>query len=75
MNAEILCVGTEILLGDIVNTNASYISKRLAALGIDVYRHTVVGDNPKRLKAAIKAAFDRADTLIMTGGLGQHTMI
>ncbi len=70
MKAEILCVGTEILLGDIVNTNASYISKRLAALGVEVYNHTVVGDNPNRLKSALKIAFDRADTVIMTGGLG-----
>lgn len=70
MKAEILCVGTEILLGDIVNTNAAYISKRLAALGIGVYHHTVVGDNPQRLTRALKDAFERADMVIMTGGLG-----
>ena len=52
-NAEILCVGTEILLGDIDNTNATFLSRKLAELGISVYRHTAVGDNPKRLKAAL----------------------
>ena len=49
-NAEILCVGTEILIGDIVNTNAAYISGRLASLGINQYHQGVVGDNPERLK-------------------------
>jgi competence/damage-inducible protein CinA-like protein len=70
MKAEILCVGTELLLGDIVNTNAQYIAKRLAELGITVYHQTVVGDNPKRLKEAYKLAFNRADLVINTGGLG-----
>ena len=68
--AEILCVGTELLLGDIVNTNAAYLSQRLAALGIHVYRHTVVGDNPKRLLCALEAAFAEADLVITSGGLG-----
>lgn len=70
MKAEILAVGTELLLGNIVNTNAQFLSQRLADLGIDVYRHTVVGDNPERLKAAYKEAFDRVDLIITTGGLG-----
>ncbi|MFX0549802.1 competence/damage-inducible protein A [Hathewaya histolytica] len=70
MKAEILCVGTEILLGDILNTNAQYLSKRLAEIGIDVYHETVVGDNPKRLEEAYKIAFNRADIVISTGGLG-----
>lgn len=70
MNAEILCVGTELLLGDIVNTNAVYIAKELAKLGIDLYHQSVVGDNPYRLTESIKVAFSRADILIMTGGLG-----
>ena len=69
-SAEILCVGTEILLGDIINTNAAYLSQRLAELGIPVYHQSVVGDNPERLKTELKAAFERADLVIMTGGLG-----
>ena len=68
--AEILCVGTELLLGDIINTNASYISKRLAALGIPVYRQAVVGDNPERMRQAIAESFSRSDCLILSGGLG-----
>lgn len=68
--AEILCVGTELLLGDIVNTNAAYLSKQLASLGISVFRQTVVGDNPERLKAALGEAISRADLVLMTGGLG-----
>ena len=70
MKAEILAVGTEILLGDIVNTNAQYIAKRLADLGIAVYHQSVVGDNPKRLLEAYRLAFGRADLVITTGGLG-----
>ncbi|MBQ4061731.1 MAG: competence/damage-inducible protein A [Christensenellaceae bacterium] len=70
MKAEILCVGTEILLGDIVNTNAAYIARELARIGIDLYHQSVVGDNPDRLKESIDLAFSRADLVIMTGGLG-----
>lgn len=70
MNAEILCVGTELLLGDVVNTNAAYIAQQLAGLGINVYHHTVVGDNPARLKKALNIALDRSDIVFMTGGLG-----
>ncbi|MBW9156141.1 competence/damage-inducible protein A [Clostridium sp. FP2] len=70
MKAEILAVGTEILLGDIVNTNAQYIAKRLADLGIVVYHQSVVGDNPERLLEAYRLAFSRADLVITTGGLG-----
>lgn len=69
-NAEILCVGTEILIGDIVNTNAAYISERLARLGIAQYYQAAVGDNPERLSRAINGALERADLLIMSGGLG-----
>lgn len=69
-NAEILCVGTELLLGDIVNTNAAFLSSALAELGIDVYRHTAVGDNPKRLKKALECALCDADLVVMSGGLG-----
>ena len=55
-SAEILCVGTELLLGDIVNTNAAFLSKRLASLGIAVYHQTVVGDHPERLRVALSDA-------------------
>ncbi|MDY4953791.1 MAG: competence/damage-inducible protein A [Candidatus Onthomonas sp.] len=70
MTAEILCVGTELLLGDIVNTNAAYIARELARIGIDLYHQTVVGDNPERLKRALNDAFERADLVVTTGGLG-----
>lgn len=70
MRAEILSVGTELLLGDILNTNAQYISRELANLGINVYYQTVVGDNPERLKNAYNFALSRADIVITTGGLG-----
>jgi nicotinamide-nucleotide amidase len=70
MNAEIIAVGTELLLGDIVNTNASFIAQKLASLGISVFFQTVVGDNAERIKTAYKNAFDRADVVITTGGLG-----
>ena len=68
--AEILCVGTELLLGDIVNTNAAFLSRELASLGFGVYHHSVVGDNPERLKSALELALSRADLVIMSGGLG-----
>ena len=68
--AEILCVGTELLLGDIVNTNAAFLSQRLAELGICVYRQTSVGDNPDRLRAALSSALESADLVITSGGLG-----
>ncbi|TFE19809.1 competence/damage-inducible protein A [Cohnella luojiensis] len=70
MRAEILAVGTELLLGQIVNTNAQYLSRGLAELGIDVYYQTVVGDNKERLIQAIEIARGRADLLVFTGGLG-----
>ena len=69
-SAEILCVGTELLMGDVVNTNAAVIAKELAALGINVYHQTVVGDNPGRLTEALHLAFSRSDLVITTGGLG-----
>ena len=69
-NAEILCVGTELLLGDIVNTNAAFMAQRLAELGVPVYRQSVVGDNPARLKEALAESFARADAVFMSGGLG-----
>ena len=70
MVAEIISVGTEILLGDILNTNARYIAKRLSQIGIEVYYQTVVGDNYDRLKGALNTAFDRSDVVVLTGGLG-----
>lgn len=70
MTAEILAVGTELLMGQISNTNAQYLSRRLAELGINVYFHTVVGDNPVRLEETLKRALDRSDIVITTGGLG-----
>ena len=68
--AELIAVGTELLLGNIANTDAQMLSKGLSALGINVYYHTVVGDNPQRLKAAVEIAKSRADIIITTGGLG-----
>ena len=68
--AEILAVGTEILLGDIVNSDAAEVSRALSSLGIDVCWHSVVGDNPARLREAVEIARTRADILITTGGLG-----
>ena len=70
MNAEVLCIGTEILLGDIVNTNGAYLARELASLGIDVYHQSVVGDNSQRLLDSLKLALSRADIVITTGGLG-----
>ena len=68
--AEIIAVGTELLLGNIVNTNARDISQALSAVGVNVFWHTVVGDNPQRLKEALDIARKRADIIITTGGLG-----
>ena len=67
---EIICVGTELLLGDITNTNAQYIARGLSDLGLDLYVQTVVGDNENRLEQAVRAAMSRADILLFTGGLG-----
>lgn len=68
--AEILAVGTELLLGNIANTNAQFLSELLASAGIDVLYHTAVGDNPQRLRAAVETARGRCDLLVFTGGLG-----
>ncbi len=69
-SAEILCVGTELLLGEVVNTNAAYIASRLADVGVSVYHQSVVGDNPERLRRELSSALSRCDLVIMTGGLG-----
>ena len=70
MNAEIISVGTELLLGDILNTNTQFLSKELAVLGIDVFYQSSVGDNVDRLKAVLAAAIKRSSIIILTGGLG-----
>lgn len=68
--AEIIAVGSELLLGQITNTNAQFISKGLAEIGINVFYHTAVGDNPERLKQVIRIAEERSDFIIFSGGLG-----
>ncbi len=70
MDAEIIAVGSELLLGQIVNTNARYLSEKLALLGVNVFYHTVVGDNESRLLQSIEVAETRSDLIIITGGLG-----
>ena len=70
MKAEIIAVGTEILTGQIVNTNAQFLSEKLASLGIDVYFQTAVGDNENRLLSVLEIAKKRSDLIILTGGLG-----
>lgn len=70
MEAEIIAVGTELLLGDILNTNAQFLSRELAALGITVHFQTVVGDNPARLESVVRQARGRSDLLVFSGGLG-----
>ena len=70
LKAEIIGIGTELLLGQIANTNAQKISQALAAVGVDVHFHTVVGDNPERMVATIDRALERSDAVIITGGLG-----
>jgi nicotinamide-nucleotide amidase len=70
MNAEIIGVGTELLLGQIANTDAQYLSQKLSQLGINLFYHTVVGDNMIRVKQALAIAIERVDLIITTGGLG-----
>jgi nicotinamide-nucleotide amidase len=70
MNAEIITIGTELLLGDIVDTNAAWMAQQLAAAGVDVYFRTTVGDNVTRIANAIGIALSRAEVVITTGGLG-----
>ena len=70
MGTEILTIGTELLLGQIVDTNASWIAQRLAEAGIDLFCKTTVGDNPGRIEAALRQALGRADVVLTTGGLG-----
>ena len=70
MTCEIIAVGTELLLGQIANTDAQYISRRLNEYGISVLYHTAVGDNPDRIKEAISIASQRCNIVILSGGLG-----
>lgn len=70
MTAELISVGTELLLGNIVNTNVAFLSRECAKLGLSVYYQTTVGDNPERLKAAVLQAYERSDVIILGGGLG-----
>lgn len=70
MKAELISVGTELLLGQILNTNAQFLSRRLSLIGVDVYHQITVGDNPQRLEDALAEAFARSELVILTGGLG-----
>ena len=70
MVVELVCVGTEILLGNIVNTNAAYLSEMCARLGLSMYHQSVVGDNEERMIEVISQAVNRSDVVILCGGLG-----
>lgn len=70
MTVELICVGTELLLGNIVNTNAAFISEKCAMLGLSMYYQSVVGDNEGRLEELLKTAWKRSDVVILSGGLG-----
>ena len=69
-NAEIVSIGSELLLGQIVDTNAAWMAQRLNQLGVNLFYKTVVGDNPDRMKEVIGRALDRSDVVITGGGLG-----
>ncbi len=69
-NAEILSIGTELLLGEVLDTNSKFFATELAKLGIDCYYRVTVGDNKDRIKASLKQAFDRSDIVLTSGGLG-----
>lgn len=70
MTVELICVGTELLLGNIVNTNAAYLAEKCAGLGLSCYFQTVVGDNEERLTMVLETALKRSDVIILSGGLG-----
>lgn len=70
MKTSIIAVGTELLFGQVVNTNAAYLSENLNHMGFDVMYHFVVGDNPGRLRAKLAEAFEDTDLVLLTGGLG-----
>ncbi len=70
MVVELISVGTEILLGNIVNTNAAYLAEQCASLGLSCYYQSVVGDNAERLQGTLQTALERSDIVILGGGLG-----
>ena len=70
MTVELISVGTEILLGNIINTNAAYLSEQCALLGLSCYHQSVVGDNEERLEEELRRALSRSDIVILSGGLG-----
>jgi nicotinamide-nucleotide amidase len=70
ISAEIICIGTELLLGEILNSNAQYLAQQLASLGISHFYQTVVGDNPERIQKVLAIAASRSNLIITTGGLG-----
>lgn len=75
MIAEIVAVGTELLMGQVLNTDAQFIARRLSEAGITLHRQIVVGDNPERIRQAVRDAIARADIVITTGGLGPRRTI
>ena len=75
ISCEVVAVGTELLLGQIVDTNSSWIGEQLALSGIDSYFQTKVGDNPDRIKAVLRQALDRSDVVIVCGGLGWRNIV
>src|SRR5690349_18195757 len=70
MNAEIIAIGSELLLGETIDTNSAYLARQLATIGVGLFRKTTIGDNETRIAEAIGAALDRADLVVCTGGLG-----
>lgn len=70
MDAEIIAIGSELLLGATIDTNSAYLARELAAAGVNLYRKTVVGDNAERIARCVREALDRADLVICSGGLG-----
>ena len=70
MTVELISVGTEILLGNIINTNAAYLAEKCAMLGLSCFHQSVVGDNEERLEDTVRLALSRADIVILSGGLG-----
>jgi competence/damage-inducible protein CinA-like protein len=70
MHAEIIATGSELLLGEVVDTNSTYIARRLREIGLNLYYKTVVGDNEQRMEEALRIALNRSDVIITTGGLG-----
>jgi nicotinamide-nucleotide amidase len=70
MHAEIVVIGTELLLGQIIDTNAAYLAQQLSNIGVDLYYKSTVGDNRGRIIETLKRAVDRSDIIITTGGIG-----